>query len=204
MGGKKGKGGMPMLLFKTAALALAAGGAAYLLLFASLLWRERQAPSDGGAEAMIVLGAQVKASGLPSEQLRLRLQSALEKYLADRMPIVVCGARGEDEPASEASVMRAWLTQRGVAPEDVLMDEASFDTYQSLKNAAGLLPEGTGRVVIVTSDYHLPRAMAIAGDLGLDAGGIASPTTKEFWLKNHARETLAWGKYLLMKILPGD
>ena len=53
---------------------------------------------------------------------------------------------------------------------------------------------------MITSDYHLPRALAIAGSLGLDADGIGSPCKPEWWVKNHAREVLAWGKYLLDEI----
>ena len=57
------------------------------------------------------------------------------------------------------------------------------------------------QVAIVTSDYHVPRALAMAKDQGLNATGISSPTLPEYWLKNHGRETLGWMKYLLQKYL---
>ena len=53
-----------------------------------------------------------------------------------------------------------------------------------------------------TSDYHMPRALQIARDQGLNPSAAASPIKAEYWLKNHARETLAWGKYLAQKYLP--
>ena len=62
-------------------------------------------------------------------------------------------------------------------------------------------PEEIRKVCIVTSDYHVPRSMALAGDLGLEATGIGSPCLKEFWIKNHSREALAWCKYWLKKYL---
>ena len=48
----------------------------------------------------------------------------------------------------------------------------------------------------------MPRAMQIALDLGLNPYGVGSPIKAEYWIKNHARETLAWGKYLVQRFLP--
>lgn len=176
----------------------------FVALFGYVWWQEKSiVRAEGPADAMIVLGAQVLPDGTPSVQLEWRLAEALARYQAHRMPIVVCGAQGANEPATEASVMRGWLVARGVPEADVLADEVSFNTRQNLENAIRLLPGGTRSVLVVTSDYHLPRALAIARDLGMEASGSPSPTKQEYWLKNRARETLAWGKYLLTKYAPG-
>ena len=80
------------------------------------------------------------------------------------------------------------------------MDPDSFNTRQNLINAKKLLEgKNAGRVLIVSSDYHVPRAMALAGDLGFQAEGLGAPCKPEYWIKNHFREALAWGKYWLMK-----
>ena len=63
-----------------------------------------------------------------------------------------------------------------------------------------LLPPGAQSITIVTSDYHLPRAMQLARDLGLSADGIGSPCKPEYWVKNHFREVLAWGKYFAVRL----
>ena len=174
----------------------------YAFLFAYLLVREYNVPAPGETQAIVVLGAQVNPDGQPSRQLELRLLEALKAYEAEPKPLVVCGAQGKDEPATEASVMKAWLEQKGVSPEHILVDDQSFNTRQNLENAKKLLGEGVTQVLIITSDYHLPRAMDIAGDAGLKPSGIGSPILPEYWLKNHARETLAWGKYYVNKFLP--
>lgn len=175
---------------------------AYAGLFGYLLWLEYSIPAPRPSQAMIVLGAQIKTDGEPSRQLLLRLEAALTEYQRMPLTIVVCGAKGVDEPATEASVMREWLVKGGVNPGHILMDADSFNTQENIRGAQRLLPIDTIRVLIITSDYHLPRAMAIARDLGLDPSGIGSPIMPEFWIKNHARETLAWGKYFLNKWLP--
>ncbi|MDO5435357.1 MAG: YdcF family protein [Clostridia bacterium] len=168
--------------------------------------REKDVNADKPAadtyDAIIVLGAQVLPTGEPSVQLQWRLDAAMKAWQEKNVPVVVCGAKGADEPETEASVMKAYLEKNGIPAESILTDDASFSTQQNLRNALALL-DGTdaGKVLIVTSDYHLPRSLAIAEDLGLDAVGTGSPCKPEYWLKNHAREVLAWCKYWAVKYL---
>lgn len=173
----------------------------------ALCWAEVNPPpvrADSGA--VIVLGCQVYSTGRPSPQLELRLRAALRNYQDHPRLIVCCGGLGEKEPAPEGQIMREWLIAQGVPEHDVIAECESMNTRQNLDYARKLLPEDVRRVTIITSDYHLPRALAIARDLKLDADGIGSPCRPEisFWIKNHTRELLAWGKYLALKILPGQ
>ena len=163
----------------------------------------KNVPTAENYDAIIVLGAQVTPDGTPSVQLSWRLDAANKAYQQKHVPIIVCGARGQDEPMTEAEAMKQYLIARGVPESDILMDPDSFNTNQNLKNAAKKLKEmpGIHRVLIVTSDYHVPRSLAIAKDLGYDACGLGSPCKPEYWLKNHGREALAWCKYWSMKYL---
>ena len=159
-------------------------------------------PAADSYDAIIVLGAQVLPDGTPNVQLAWRFDAAVEAYRNRKVPVVVCGAQGKDEPLPEAYAMKKYLIERGVAEEDILTDPESFNTRQNLRNAKELLkdkPE-VQKVLVVTSDYHVPRAIEIARDLHLDAAGIGSPCRQEFWIKNHFREALAWCKYWLKKI----
>ena len=156
-------------------------------------------------DAVIVLGAQVKPDGTPSVQLTWRLDAAAEAYRkADRpIPVVVCGAQGNDEPSPEAAVMKQYLVRHGLPEQMILEDPDSRNTKQNLENARKLLTEKypeARRVLVVTSDYHVPRSLAIARDLGFEAEGLGSRCLPEYWLKNHGREALAWCKYLIGKI----
>ena len=162
-------------------------------------------PVRADSGAVIVLGCQVYSTGNLSPQLELRLRAALDTYRAHPRLMVVCGGQGEGEPAPEGRVMREWLISQGVPEADVTAECESMNTRQNLEYAKRLLPEDVRRVTVITSDYHLPRALALARDVGLDADGIGSPCRPEigFWIKNHTREVLAWGKYLAFRILPG-
>ena len=160
-------------------------------------------PTAENYDAIIVLGAQVTPDGNPSIQLGWRLDAAYKAWEQKNVPIVVCGAQGKDEPMTEAEAMSIYLAAKGIPQEDILKDPDSFNTNQNLRNAARLLSvlSDVNKVLIVTSDYHVPRAMTLAGDLEFDACGMGSPCKQEYWLKNHAREALAWCKYWGRKYL---
>ena len=154
-------------------------------------------------DAIIVLGAQVREDGTPSVQLQWRLDAAAKAWRTRAVPVVVCGAQGADEPEPEAFVMKRVLEEAGVPGDMILTDPESRNTRENLENARrALMSEGADpTVLIVSSDYHVPRAMALAEDAGFKAAGLGSPCKPEYWIKNHFRETLAWVKYWVVKYL---
>ncbi|MBQ6382703.1 MAG: YdcF family protein [Clostridia bacterium] len=162
-----------------------------------------RADDTAGYDAIIVLGAQVKEDGSPSVQLQWRLNAAAEAWRKHGVPIVVCGAQGADEPEPEAAVMKRVLEETGIPGEMILADAESRNTRENLENARQMLQDmlENPAVLIVSSDYHVPRALALAGDAGLKASGLGSPCKPEYWIKNHFRETLSWVKYLAVKYL---
>ena len=188
-----------------AALWLAAlGVACYAGLIALVYHWEVSVPQPKGYDGIIVLGAQVLPTGEPSVQLKWRLDKAAEYYWQNPCLMVVCGAQGKNEPLPEGDVMRRVLLEMGIPPQHVISDPLSLDTKQNIRNGWDILQKnGLSTPLLVTSDYHLPRALAIARDVGLEAQGVGSPCRSEveFWLKNHMREALAWVKYWGIKYL---
>ena len=155
-----------------------------LVAFVAIKEKTVPASRPQDTQAIIVLGAQVKADGSLSVQLQWRLDKALEVYRAYPQPIVVCGAQGANEPVTEASAMRDYLLQNGVPEADILLEDQSFNTRQNLKNAQRLLGEGVKKVLIVTSNYHLPgpwrwrriRALSLPARAA-PSNGIIGPRT---------------------------
>lgn len=188
-------------MLKILLLLILVGVLSYLGLVAMVCWKETHVAPMPDPEAIIVLGCQVKADGTPNLQLQWRLDAAYDAWQEQHCPIVVTGGQGADEPIAEGQAMRIYLLGRGVPETDILVDDTSSNTRQNLREAVRLLGgEPSKRVVIVTSDYHLPRAIAMAGDEGIRAGGIASETLGGVhWVKNHFREALAWVKYWIEK-----
>ena len=180
---------------------------AYAGIVGYVCYNEREVrtavPEQDSYDAIIVLGAQVKKDGTPNVQLSWRLDAAYNAYSQKPVPIVVCGAQGKDEPVAEANAMKQYLTEKGIPEQDIMTDPKSFNTSQNLRNAAELLKNKPDikKVLIVTSDYHVPRSLALARDLGFEASGLGSPCKPEYWLRNHAREALSWCKYWGVKYL---
>lgn len=181
---------------------LLVGIIAYLGVVGMVVWKTTHVPPAENYDAIVVLGAQVKADGSLSVQLQWRLDAAFDAWQKNPVMIVTCGAQGSNEPAPEALVMRDYLVQKGVDEAMILTDAASYNTRQNIRHAAELLgPYDARKVLIVTSDYHLPRAMALAEDEGLAATGLGAETLPAYWVKNYGREALSWIKYWAQKYL---
>ena len=161
-------------------------------------YKETHLPPMKDSDVIIVLGAQVKEDGTPSVALERRLTAALESYQADPQLIIVCGAQGANEPRPEGDVMRDWLIGRGVQPEDVVAETASFNTRENLIYARAIMEHrGLSQALVVTSDYHVARALELCRQTGISATGKGSPSKPEYFIKNHIREGLSWIKLWL-------
>lgn len=161
-------------------------------------YKETHLPPVGDSDVIIVLGAQVKEDGTPSVALERRLTAALESYQEKPQLIIVCGAQGINEPRAEGDVMRDWLIEKGVRPEDVVAETASFNTRENLVYARAIMEHrGLSQALIVTSDYHVARALALCRQTGIAATGKGSPSKPEYFIKNHFREGLSWIKLWL-------
>ncbi|SOC36479.1 YdcF family protein [Ureibacillus acetophenoni] len=154
---------------------------------------EGQTPkADGSNDYLIILGAKVKPSGIPSLSLQNRLETAidyLEQY--EHVQIIVSGGQGSDEPATEASVMAKYLMEAGIDPLRIQLEEKSTSTYENLLFSKELLPEGVNKVTIVSNDFHLTRAKYLANIVGLEADVIGAPTPKSVKTQSLIRERLA-------------
>ncbi len=181
-----------LVLLACLGLACAAG------LMGFVFYRETHLPPIEDSDVIIVLGAQVKEDGTPSVALERRLTAALKSYEQDPQLIIVCGAQGINEPRAEGDVMRDWLLARGVRSEDVVAETASFNTRENLVYAKAIMEHrGLGQALVVTSDYHVARALELCRQVGISATGKGSPSKPEYFIKNHFREGLSWIKLWL-------
>ncbi|MBQ9009427.1 MAG: YdcF family protein [Clostridia bacterium] len=184
---------MGLLLGLAAVAVLAALG-----LMGFVCYKEKTLPEQRPSDVIIVLGAQVKADGTPSVALERRMTAALEVYRDSPQTIICCGARGANEPEAEGTIMHRWMIAHGVREEDVIAETASFNTRQNLLNAKALMAmHGFREALVVTSDYHVARALALCREVGISATGKGSPSKPEYFVKNHIREGLSWIKYML-------
>ena len=122
-------------------------------------------------DCIIVLGAGVWGEN-PSPMLEDRLLEGIKLYENNVAPkIIMTGDHGREE-YDEVNVMKKFAMDKGVPSGDIFMDHAGFSTYESLYRAKEIFE--ADKVVIVTQEYHLYRALHIANELGIEAYGVAS------------------------------
>lgn len=154
---------------------------AVLVILEIPIIRDTHTSQNPRADYAIVLGAGVQGT-LPSRSLTDRLNAALD-YL-ETYPetiAVLSGGQGPGEKISEARCMFDWLTQHGIAPERLLLEDAATSTEENLRFSFALIEKQGGtteRLAIVSSDYHLHRAKILAQDLGCTIPlGVAAKTS---------------------------
>ena len=183
---------------------LAVGLAALLGLEVFIINRGRSDRTPLPADAVIVLGAGVNGTE-PSLSLRTRLDKALDYLEAHPdIPAVLTGGTGYGEEISEAQCMYDYLTERGVEPDRLILEDQAANTAENfarskpLLEAAGVDP-AQDTVAVVTNDFHMARSELIAARQGYgDVAGIPAPIP---WLhlevNYHLREAFAMVKTFL-------
>ena len=141
-------------------------------------------------DCIIVLGCLVKSDGTPSDMLADRISVGITLYQNGTAPkLLMSGDHGQKE-YDEVNVMKSCAIDAGVPSGDVFMDHAGFSTYESVYRAKEIF--GADKIVIVTQEYHLHRALYIANALGIEAYGVSADLrTYAGQTKRDVREVLA-------------
>ena len=150
-------------------------------------------------DCIMVLGCGVRPDGSPSGMLNDRLVQGVSLYkedVSDRL--LMSGDHGRVN-YDEVNLMKQFAIDRGVPSENIFMDHAGFSTYESMYRARDIFQ--AERIVVVTQEYHMYRALYNAGQMGMDAYGVASDPRKYGGQKiRDAREMLARTKDFLYAI----
>lgn len=154
---------------------------------------------------VIVLGAHV-TNGKPSRILKKRLDAAVE-YAAkhENVKIIVSGGQGSNETTTEAFAMAAYLEEKGIERERILLEDKSTDTNENLRFSKVFVEDGE-TVAVVSNDFHIYRAVHLARHIGYeDPQGLGARDEIGTLPANLLREFFgvikdwAWGN---MKLFP--
>ena len=119
--------------------------------------------------AVIVPGAAVWRGGRLSHILEDRVLTALDLYRKGKVKKILASGDNGTRWYDEVNAMKKFFLTRGVSPRDIFLDHAGFDTYSTVIRAREVF--SVKDVVIVTQEFHLPRAIYIARKSGLEAWG---------------------------------
>lgn len=176
---------------------LAVGIAGFLVLEGCIVSGMAVRPKEP-ADYVIVLGAQVKGMRV-SRNLRQRLDAAYA-YLSEHEGtlVIVSGGQGPGEEISEAEAMAAYLEARGISAGRILKEDRSVNTEQNLRFSQALITREGASVVLVSSDFHIFRAVHIARAKGMEATGVPARSDLGMYPHNMVREAFALVKDLIL------
>jgi len=150
---------------------------------------------------IVVLGTKIMSTRIPPN-LKSRLDKAIEIYqkFDSRPRILVSGGFSSTNPKSEAEMMRDYLVKNGIKPEVIMTETRSLNTmqnleYSSIRIRADWQNNYFPQILIITSEYHVPRVNKYANDLHLRPNFVQAKTWKLFKYPAMFREFTAFVWY---------
>ncbi len=145
----------------------------------------------------LVFGAGISKNGGPSDALYDRLTVAAQLYKAGKVSEILVSGDNSTEEYNEPDVMSQTLQKAFKIPsEAITADYAGRRTYDSCIRAKEVF--GVENAILVTQEFHLPRALYTCKALGVDSVGV-SASLQPYVLEAYytKRETLALYKMLM-------
>jgi vancomycin permeability regulator SanA len=134
-------------------------------------------------DVAIVFGAGLRRDGTPTTVLADRVDTAVDLFRdgkVERLLMTGSTREGYDEPAAMAARARSL----GVPEAAIMIDSGGVRTYESCARAQ---QTGIRSALLVSQRFHLPRALALCGSVGIEAVGVAadrsaySPRARRIW-----------------------
>jgi SanA protein len=120
--------------------------------------------------AILILGSQIRGQTL-SPVLQDRVDSGITLMeLSKGKKLLLSGDHGQ-RYYDEVNAMRLYVLANAptIMEEDIFMDHAGFNTWDSMYRARDVFE--VEDLIIVTQEFHINRAVCLARSLGLDAVG---------------------------------
>ena len=146
--------------------------------FCRLRFAYRLHPDIKPNAALVVLGGAIR-KGRPRETLARRLDVAARIWQEGRRRvIVVTGGPTPDHCSTEAAEMARYLQKAGVDPRRIVLERTARNTRENIERSCRMLKRHgfTGQICVVSSDYHLWRALRDARRAGFSLTPVAAPT----------------------------
>ena len=140
------------------------------------------------AQVAIILGAAVSTKGIPSAVLEDRVITAINLYKQGKVSKILMSGGNPTVTNNEVDPIRKIMIAQGIPTEDIFLDHAGFDTYSTMYRAKVIF--NIQSAIIVTQEFHLPRAVYTARSLGINAYGFPADRG-QYSINNYLRELLS-------------
>ncbi len=121
---------------------------------------------DASGETLIVLSGSGGSDGFVGYGTYLRCEYAVRAWRDGGFQRVLVTGGGEGEP--QAVAMKDFLVGAGVPESKILVEARANSTRQNAQFSKDLLQGSGGKLVLLTSDYHIYRATRVFRKLGLN------------------------------------
>lgn len=153
----------------------------------------------------IVLGAGLERDGRPSPVLADRVRTAVALYRAGRVRKLLMTGDNRFAWYNEPAAMGRYAEALGVPARDIVYDYAGRRTYDSCYRARHIF--GITEAVVVTQEFHLPRAVYLCRQMGIDTVGISADLQPYQWerlyrLRELPALVMAWVDLHIRRPLP--
>lgn len=155
----------------------------YILLFETpAVWmlaaplRIEEAPRT--ADAVVVFAGGVGESGQAGGGYQERLERAVDLYRGGYAPRIVISS-GFVFAFKEAEVMRALAIAQGIPADAVLLETHASNTYENVVLTRAILAAHDWRsILLVSSPYHMKRAVAVWRKVAPEIAVVPEPATR--------------------------
>ncbi len=130
----------------------------------------RTAADAPEAPVAIVFGAGLNRDGTPMPVLADRVATAVDLYKAGKVRKLLLTGDNRFPEYNEPEAMRQYAISLGVPEADLVSDYAGRRTYDSCYRARYIFQ--VKKAILVTQEFHLPRAVYLCDQLGIDAVGV--------------------------------
>jgi vancomycin permeability regulator SanA len=137
----------------------------------------------------LVFGAGLNRAGGPSAMLYDRVATAADLYRDGKVDKVLMTGDNSTVNYNEVEVMRQTALQLGVEDQDIVLDYAGFNSWDSCYRAKEVF--GLDDATLVTQRFHLPRALHVCNRLGVNSVGVAADRAPYPTNYNELREYVA-------------
>ena len=128
-----------------------------------------EAPSK---TVVIVFGAGLTRDGRATRVLRDRVETGARLYFAGKVEKLLMSGDNSNVDYNEPQAMKEYALQLGVPEDAIVLDSAGRRTYDTCYRASEIF--GVDEAILVTQSFHLPRALYICNQLGIEASGVAA------------------------------
>jgi SanA protein len=132
----------------------------------------RTAADSPSAPVAIVFGAGLYRDGTPMPVLADRVATAVDLYKAGKVSKLLLTGDNRFPEYNEPEAMRRYAVSLGVPDADLVSDYAGRRTYDSCYRARFIF--NVKKAILVSQEFHLPRAVYLCDQLGIEAVGVAA------------------------------